>query len=322
MKSSIKWYIFIEVILGALVILVAFVMLREQEKDSLSRVSVILDDSDDSQWEAFRYGLEMAAQDAGVELVLVSTEGDLTLQEEEQIVGQEIDAGADALIVKPVWGDGAVQMLEKAGKKIPLMLTEAVAKPEDTELAATEPDQYALGEALAEELLKDYSGSLEGKSLGIVAESGSSYASGLRMAGFWNGVSRTGLELRWTMLGYARESGQEFLEAKPQVDFVVALDDASTRAAGQCAAGGRLQGALVYGIGNSTEAAYYLDTGAAECLVVPDSFQAGYQSLTETVRGMDSYLHQVESRQVSHTVIRRDTLFSRENQEILFTMSQ
>lgn len=322
MKSSIRWYLIIEVILAALVIGMAFVMLRDQEEEDLQRVSVIVPDSDDSQWNSFRYGLEMAAQDTGVELVLVSTEGSMTVQEEEQVISQEIDSGADGLIVQPVWGEGAVQMLEKTGEKIPLMLTESMGNQEKTNLVVTEPDQYAMGEALAEELLKDYSGSLKGKSLGILAESGSSYASGLRMAGFWDGVSHTGIELRWTLLGYQEGSGPEFLKSKPQVDFVVALDDTSMIVAGECAVGGGLQGALVYGIGNSTEAVYYLDTGRVECLVVPDRFQVGYQSLTEVVRGMNSYLHKMKNGQVSHTVIRRDTLFSWENQDILFTMSQ
>lgn len=322
MKSSIRWYIIIEVILAMLVIGVAFVMLQEQGEEDLQRVSVIVPDSDDSQWNSFRYGLEMAAQDAGVELVLVSTEGSMTVQEQEQIISQEIDSGADALIVQPVWGDGTDEMLEKTGKRIPLMLTESMGNQEETNLVVTEPDQYALGEALAEELLKDYSGSLKGKSLGILAESGSSYASGLRMAGFWEGVSHTGVELRWTVLGYQEGSSAEFLISKPQVDFVVVLDDTSMKVAGECAVSGGLQGALVYGIGNSTESVYYLDTGSVECLVVPDRFQMGYQSLTEVVRSMNSYLRKMENGQVSHTVIRRDTLFSRENQEILFTMSQ
>ena len=130
MKSSIRWYIIIEVILAMLVIGVAFVMLQEQGEEDLQQVSVIVPDSDDSQWNSFRYGLEMAAQDAGVELVLVSTEGSMTVQEQEQIISQEIDSGADALIVQPVWGDGTDEMLEKTGKRIPLMLTESMGNQE------------------------------------------------------------------------------------------------------------------------------------------------------------------------------------------------
>ncbi|MFR2836002.1 MAG: hypothetical protein ACLTCI_04085 [[Clostridium] nexile] len=37
------------------------------------------------------------------------------------------------------------------------------------------------------------------------------------------------------------------------------------------------RGELLYGIGQSTEAIYYLDKGIAECVVVPDEFNVGYQ---------------------------------------------
>lgn len=106
------------------------------------------------------------------------------------------------------------------------------------------------------------------------------------------------------------------------MDFVVALDNGSLTTAGEYSAANNLHGALVYGIGNSTEAVYYLDTGAVECLVVPDEFSMGYQSLTETAKRLQNFFYMMEDNTVSHTVIRREELFSEKNQEILFTMSQ
>ena len=103
---------------------------------------------------------------------------------------------------------------------------------------------------------------------------------------------------------------------------MIALDDNSLTMAGEYAAANNLHGALVYGIGNSTEAVYYLDTGIAACLVVPDGFNIGYQSLAEAAQSLTRYLHKRKDRTVTYHVIRRDTLFSKENQEIIFTMSQ
>ena len=102
----------------------------------------------------------------------------------------------------------------------------------------------------------------------------------------------------------------------------MALDDNSLTTAGECSAANNLHGAIVYGIGNSTEAAYYLDAGYVECLVVPDEFNVGYQSLTEIAESLGNRLRRSRDITVSYTVIRSDTLFSKENQEILFTMSQ
>ena len=104
--------------------------------------------------------------------------------------------------------------------------------------------------------------------------------------------------------------------------MVICLDDYSFTKAGEVASVKNLHGALIYGIGHSTETMYYVDTGLAECAVVPDEFQVGYQSLCEISRKMQNSYYPMKNHQVSHTVIRRENLFSKENQELLFTMSQ
>ena len=59
-----------------------------------------------------------------------------------------------------------------------------------------------------------------------------------------------------------------------------------------------------------------------ECVVVSDAFYAGYQSLTGLMNGMENSFRNYEEPQISYTVMRRENLFSKENQDILFTMSQ
>ena len=56
--------------------------------------------------------------------------------------------------------------------------------------------------------------------------------------------------------------------------------------------------------------------------MVPDEFNVGYQSVKEAVKRARTLRGAIKNQTVSHTVIRRETLFSEENQEILFTMSQ
>ena len=70
------------------------------------------------------------------------------------------------------------------------------------------------------------------------------------------------------------------------------------------------------------EAVYYLDTGIVECLVIPDEFSVGYQSLTEVAKNLNHFFHKMKNHTLSYTVLHREELFAEENQEILFTMSQ
>lgn len=324
MNKSAKYFILTELVLGILVAVLAALMLKGQNKDTLGRVAVIVRDSDDSQWAAFKYGIRMAAQERGVEAVIIGTESVLTLEDQEELIQAELENGADAVIVQPVPDGGAAQMLAKVRKKVPVMLVadQAPADGKSSALPVTEPDPRALGTALAEELLEDFRGNLEGKTMGIISRTTDSSTTAGRMEGFQETLEGTGIELLWCIAGNFDNGESEYLASQPKVDFIAALDDSSLTAAGEYASSNGLNGAVLYGIGHSTQAAYYLDKGIAECLVVPDEFSVGYQSMSEIADSLERLFHKAGSRTVSYTVLRRETLFSRKGQEILFTMSQ
>ena len=322
MKNSKKVFILTEAVLGFLVLILAVIMLLDRNGKEPYKVSVIIENSEDNQWAAFRYGLRMAAKDRQVEVSVVPTEGIMTLEEEKELIKQKIYNGADGLILQPVPGSDTEEMLKKIEKKVPIMLVGSAAAVEEAEtFPVTQPDNYTMGQALAEELIRDCADNLRGKSLGIVSRTGDSQAVLDRTEGFREALKGCGTRISWNVEGIFGE-GEETLETLPKVDFVIALDDGSTTAAGEYAAANDLHGAIVYGIGNSTEAVYYLDTGRVQCLVVPDEFNVGYQSLEEMSGKLGHIFGKMEDRQTDHTVIRRDTLFTKENQELLFTMSQ
>ena len=96
MNKSAKYFILTELVLGILVAVLAALMLKGQNKDTLGRVAVIVRDSDDSQWSAFKYGIRMAAQERGVEAVIIGTERVLTLEDQEELIQAELENGVDA----------------------------------------------------------------------------------------------------------------------------------------------------------------------------------------------------------------------------------
>ena len=57
-------------------------------------------------------------------------------------------------------------------------------------------------------------------------------------------------------------------------------------------------------------------------LVIPDTFNVGYQSLTELVNKLEKAFYEYENQEISYTVMRKENMFSKENQEVIFTMSQ
>lgn len=324
MKSSKKMFILTEAVLAAMVLVVAIGMFRGRGGEERGKVSVIIQNSDDGRWASFKYGLRMAAQDQEMELFVVSTGENLSAEEELEAIRQEIDNGADAVIVQPVSEAVSQEELRRIGKKLPVVVVEYPEAREDREkgISVVEPDNGALGKALAEELLRDYNGKIKGKKLGIVSESGISGAALDRREGFLKALEGAGAEVSWDIHNISSEKGETVLKRKGKVDFVIALDDYSLVLAGKTASANDLHGALVYGIGTSMEAVYCLDTGYAQCLVVPDGFHMGYQSMTEVAESIGTVFKKPQSQTVPFTIMRRDNLFSKENQEILFTMGQ
>lgn len=306
-------FIFIEAVLGTMVLFFAFLMLREKNVDKSYQISVIVENADDTQWSAFKYGLKMAAEDKGAEMVMVSTGASLSQEEEKKLIEEEIKSGADGVIVQPVSGEDTQQMLKKVGNKAEIMLVDDILSGIE-KFPVIQPDAYAIGKTLVEELLKDYGGNLEGKTLGILNGKEGLKSSAEKEKGFIEALQGTGAEIVW--------SDTQITENMPDVDFVIALDDNSLRAAGEMAAANNLHGAIVYGIGNSTQSVYYLDMGIAECLVIPDTFNVGYQSLTELVNKLEKAFYEYENQEISYTVMRKENMFSKENQEVIFTMSQ
>ena len=313
MKKDKKMFIFIEAVLGTMVLFLAFLMLREKNVDKSYQISVIVENADDTQWSAFKYGLKMAAEDKGAEMVMVSTGASLSQEEEKKLIEEEIKNGADGVIVQPVSGEDTQQMLKEVGNKAEIMLVDDILSGIE-KFPVIQPDAYAIGKTLVEELLKDYGGNLEGKTLGILNGKEGLKSSAEKEKGFIEALKGTGAEIVW--------SDTQITENMPDVDFVIALDDNSLRAAGEMAAANNLHGAIVYGIGNSTQSVYYLDMGIAECLVIPDTFNVGYQSLTELVNKLEKAFYEYENQEISYTVMRKENMFSKENQEVIFTMSQ
>ncbi|MDD3277515.1 MAG: substrate-binding domain-containing protein [Lachnospiraceae bacterium] len=320
MKTSKKIVILLGAVLAVAIVVLTFITLGGRTEQRIHKVSVIIPNSEDAQWSSFKYGLRMAAEDSEMEVFVTSTGESMTVEEEQAVITQELKNGADAVIVQPVAGTDAEDMLRKIEKKVPVMLTgQTETREQDTSsFPVTEADNYAIGEELAKEILQDYNGNIKEKTVGILMSSEGSEAAASRKQGFLDSLKDTGAVQIWELT----EAEENVLEEQKAVDFLIALDDDSMAAAGKCAAANNLHGALVYGVGSSTESVYYLDTGSIECMVVPDAFNVGYQSLTEIAKRLEHPFYKMKSSEVSHTVMRRSNLFSEENQNVLYTMNQ
>ena len=322
--KSVRKYILLELILGILVAVFIGVSFFQKREEEQPRVAVVLSDSGSSQWSSLKYGIEMAAEDQKVDAVFISTEMIESIEEEIKIIQFAVQRGADAVIVQPIPGLHSEQALKDLSPKVPVMLVESAAcyDRDQSYFATAEADAASMGEQLVSELIADCGGSIEGKTVGILSSDMTSDVTREKKNTISRLLEQQKAEVRWKITGNLNDAGLVILETQQQVDIVLALDDRSVVMAGKCSADERLHGARVYGIGNSMEAVYYLDNERVECLIVPDEFDVGYQSMSAVAAKLNKTGNKLQNITVGATVLRRDGLFSEENQELLFTMSQ
>lgn len=322
MKKNNKTFFALEAILAAGVLLLAVFMIWERREEDKIKVSVILQNPDDSEWSALKYGIKMAAQQEDAEIFIVSTGDMRNAEEEKKVIEQEAAEGADAVIVQPVPGADTEKILEEAGKKIPIMLVEDAGSGEEEEaLPVTGENQYEMGKALAQEVLRDYGGSLQGKTVGLFSKTTDLKMISERERGARETIENAGGKVHWFVAGDFGETDDDFLKFQPQTDVILALDDKSLAKLGEYAESEKLT-PHVYGIGHSTEAIYFLDTGVVQCLLVPDQFDIGYKSLSAVTDFLSGESDKMPSQTALYQVVRKETLFSEENQNLLFTMNQ
>ena len=116
MKNGKRTFILTEIVLGLLVATLAFFMLYNKNEQKAERIAVVIPDIEESQWSAFKYGLKMASQEYGVNTVLISKANINMSEDEIEVVQQEIDKGADAIIVKMFGGSKEYSKLKKIQK--------------------------------------------------------------------------------------------------------------------------------------------------------------------------------------------------------------
>lgn len=321
MKNNRRIFFLIEVALAVVVGVLLFGMFGSRE--TARKVTVIVSSSDSGQWQAFVDGVKQAARDAGLDLVIAGTGKIRSAEEEQSEMEQAIAEGSDALIVQPAQGgEAAAAVLQKAQTSVPVILVQRDAvweEGQESGFACVQADPCACGEAVAQLLLEDYGGSLEGKRIGLVNGSLNSADAVRREQGFLNGLQDSGAVITWQLHGIENEgSPEERIKAKKQVDLIVALDTLCLEAAGKAGADRGIHGAVVYGIGTSPQVIYNLDHDNIRGFIYINGFNLGYQSVQEIARKLEHPRYQMQSQTVAWRTIRRDDLFLEENEDLLF----
>lgn len=168
MSKNKRNFIITELLLGVLLVIAMGFIAYNKLNEKPERIAVVMADVDESHSAAFKYGMKMAASEYGVDVVMISKENLNNMSDEIDVIKQEINKKADAVVFKPteekMTEEKSLNTLIRINKKTPIMVVGDQAGSESFKsLNTVEFDQYSMGAKLAQKLLADNNGTLSGK---------------------------------------------------------------------------------------------------------------------------------------------------------------
>lgn len=98
MSKNKRNFIITELLLGVLLVIGIGFIAYNKLNEKPERIAVVMADVDESHSAAFKYGMKMAASEYGVDVVMISKENLNNMSDEIDVIKQEINKKADAVV--------------------------------------------------------------------------------------------------------------------------------------------------------------------------------------------------------------------------------
>ena len=290
-KNRISVILFLAVLLSV-IIYSAYGMVNQGRDDDYISISVIVNDSSNARWDAFREGLEQGAEDNQVHLNLVSTGSFQNAQEEHTIVKRELEGDAAGVIVE-TYSSEADSVLQGAAADSVVLVKTGVET--DTLYTSVMTDHIKFGESLADAAIE--AGETK---VGILSGNQSQLGMRQRLKGVKERLAEAGVEISWVLS--AKELNKKIRNTEYFVNNQVNVG-ISWR---------------IYGEGRSEKTVYYLDKGLIQELVVPNEYYMGYESMVLAVQMARYHTDKMEQVEVDFFRVTKENLYAEETSRILF----
>ncbi len=325
MKNKNMFIIAIAVLLTFTFIVSTSALVMSGISEDPVQVSVILDDSSSVRWTSFISGLEQAAKDTGIKVKVVNTTKNLSLSQQNLLINQELNSGADGIILQLTSSRGTENMISSISRKAVLLLVDTSGDMDvDVEgrSACIQVNNVELGRALANEVSIAYGKDHKGKKVGILAGNLRQNSNSERLEGFTEKLKASGATTAWvdSNVNYVSDKIGQRQQDNP-ADIIVALDNSGLEAACEYALR-QSEPPTIFGEGTSIKVVSYLDDGLITSMVVPNEYYMGYQSITAVSNRLDNRLTPMEDETIAFRVVNRDNLFDENNQRLLFPVVQ
>ncbi|MDO4633356.1 MAG: substrate-binding domain-containing protein [Eubacteriales bacterium] len=323
-------------IFGVLVILIllsvigycAFEMLHVNNEEEYYTVSVLLDDSGNERWAAFKEGLSKGAEENHIHLNILSTGRIESFAQEEALLNHELDGSSNGLILQDLYASlsgNLLQALSSSGIALELIETdEAGSLSFDTVMV----DQQALGAAIASAALgKTAAGEAESERVGayiVLGVDNGQTTLQQRLRGLNEVLESRGAEIlgQFSLKNMEEDERNKLIMLLRQhpSSCLIAVDNKETELAAELLNENDLEEILLCGTGGSEKNVYYLDRGIIRALIVPNEYYHGYQSIRRLAAQMKYHTVYETKDAVEFLTVTRENLYDKELERMLFPL--
>ena len=292
----------------------AYNLLHTGEEKTMPRVSVIVEDSSNERWTAFRLGIDQAAREYGVDVAFIASPEFESAQDQKNLISQEAAGGADALILSLY--DSEMTDIGTNTMKIVFVETDGI-RDSSAGSAAVVPSGRKMGEALGEMLLKK-----SGPAPYVTVLIGNllRYSEKEMLQGLTETVEGAGGSI--LLIETDREYMMTALTRSKEADAIAVLEDPLLMRAAELSVSEELPGGRLFGIGCSPSNISYLDRGVISGMIIPNEFTMGYQSLAQLSRCLSNDIPVMKDIEIGFSGVLTEEVHDPENEKLLFPVVQ
>ena len=298
------------------------------------QISVIVDDSNSARWDSFQTGLRQAARENGIRLNYVTTDFEGDSEKEKSLIEQEIENGADAVIVQLCSGSGASEILSDISTDIYIELIDNNVSREEigsSKVSFTGADSTEVGSELAKRIEEEFT-DLKDVRIGILAGNLKLVSVQERIDSFKEVSQVAGAQIVFSVEATQlseREIGE--LVKSNKADILVALDNDVTQTAANYIKmvdnynsypSNDLKDIKLYGIGCSPDNLNDLDQGIIRGMVVINEYEMGYMAIKNLVDVLKDNQRGISDYTVGYAYVTGETMYDEGNQQILFPIGE
>lgn len=313
-----KWVIsFIFGFLILLILLIGYGYITEGKSgEKMVKVSVLLYGNKTERWTSLKQGAEQAGKDYNVVMNYVTTSAENSPTEQVEQINREIQNGAEGLLIAACDSTKLEETVAELVQKIPIVMIETGINNVET-VHYLSADNYKMGQTLAETVLEEKTSK---RKIAVISENMQRDSVKERSEGFTDTIKDEDL-VYWEKSGeFINENNFAKLLSERQVDTVVALDSSTLESLVDVIEKGNLHVAL-YGIGNTDKIVYSLDKGVINSILFQNEFSIGYLGAKQLYHNITKESDGIIP-DISYRIINKNTMYTKENQRLLFPLVQ